>query len=117
MLAARRWQDWTTTLIGAVVALSPLAFTTTWIEPAAGAAYIFGGLIFVVGVLKLLLPEASYFDSAQLVLAIVLFFSPWAIGFTAMTGMAWMAWIAGVAMALVVATLFTERGQKLAPTA
>ena len=117
MIASRRWQDWGTTLIGALVALSPLVFTQTWTEPAAGAAYVLGGLIFVVGVLKLLMPEAGYFDFAQIVFAAVLFFSPWLIGFTSITAMAWMAWIAAVALVLVLATLFTQRGRKLAPTA
>ncbi len=117
MIASRRWQDWTTALIGALVALSPLVFTTTWTEPAAGAAYLLGGLVFVVGVLKLVFPEAGYFDFAQIVLAAVLFFSPWLIGFTSVVGMAWVAWIAAIALVLVLATLFVGREKTLAPTA
>ncbi len=116
MIASRRWEDWAIALIGILVALSPLALTSTWTEPAAGAAYILGGLIFVVGVLKLLMPSAGYFDFAQIVLAAVLFFSPWLIGFTGLTGMAWMAWIAAVAMVLVLASLFLQRSARMVPT-
>lgn len=105
MIASRRWQDWTTTLIGALVALSPLVFTKTWTENEAWTGYIIGGLIFVVGVARLLFEEAAYLEWAQLVLAAALFLSPWVIGFTAVAGMAWAAWIGAVALVLVLATL------------
>ena len=110
MIASRRWQDWATTVIGALVALSPLVFTKTWTENEAWTAYILGGLIFVAGALTLLFEEAVYLEWAQFVLAAVLFFTPWLIGFTAVTGMAWAAWIGAVALVLVLATLvFQER--------
>lgn len=105
MIASRRWQDWTTTLIGALVALSPLVFTTNWTENEAWTAYILGGLIFVVGVLSLIVEEAKYFEWAQVVLAAALFLAPWVIGFTAATSMAWTAWIGAIALVLVLGTL------------
>lgn len=105
MIASRRWQDWTTTLIGALVAVSPLVFTKTWTENEAWTAYIVGGLIFVVGILSLLIEEATYLEWAQFILAAVLFVTPWLIGFTAVTAMAWTAWIGAVALVLVLATL------------
>ena len=117
MIASRRWQDWATTVIGALVALSPLVFTTTWKEPAAGAAYILGALIFIVGVLTLVLPEAMWLELAQVVLAAVLFFSPWLIAFTAMTGMAWTAWIGAVALVLVLGSTFLAGRPAVAHTA
>ena len=117
MIASRRWQDWTTTLIGALVALSPLVFTKTWTENEAWTAYILGGLIFVVGVLSLLFEEVMYLEWAQFVLAAVLFFTPWVIGFTAVTGMAWMAWIGAVALVLVLATLVLQERPAAARTA
>lgn len=117
MIASRRWQDWATTLIGALVALSPLVFTKTWTENEAWAAYIVGGLIFAVGVLSLLFEEAMYFEWAQLVLAAALFFTPWVIGFTAVSGMAWTAWIGAVALVLIVATLALEERPIAARTA
>jgi len=105
VIASRRWQDWTTTLIGALVALSPLVFTKTWTENEAWIGYIVGGLIFVVGVAKLLFEEAGYLEWAQFGLAVALFLSPWVIGFTAVAGMAWAAWIGAVALVLALATL------------
>ena len=105
MIASRRWQDWTTTLIGALVAVSPLVFTKTWTENEAWTGYIVGGLIFVVGIAKLLFEEAELLEWAQFGLAVALFLTPWVIGFTAVAGMAWAAWIGAVALVLVLATL------------
>jgi SPW repeat len=102
VIVSRRWEDWAATLIGALVALSPLVFTSTWTDVSSGTAYILGGLILVVGIVTLILPEAKFFEWVQAVLAVVLFFSPWLFAFTAVTGMAWMAWIAAIAVVLVV---------------
>lgn len=102
MIASRRWEDWAATVIGALVALSPLVFASTWTDASAGAAYILGGLIFVVGALSLIVPETTLFEWLQSVLAVLLFFSPWLIGFTAVTGLAWTAWIGAIALVLVV---------------
>ncbi len=116
MIASRRWEDWATTVIGALVALSPLVFTSTWTEPAAGAAYILGALIFIVGVVTLKWPEATFFELVQVGLAAVLFFSPWLIGFTGIAGMAWMAWIGAVALVLVLGSRSLAKRPTLTPT-
>jgi SPW repeat-containing protein len=108
VIASRRWQDWTATLIGALVALSPFVFTKTWTENEAWTAYIVGGLIFAVGILNLVFTEAMNLEWAQFVLAAALFFTPWVIGFTAVTGLAWTAWIGAVALVLVLATLVLQ---------
>ena len=105
MIASRRWQDWATTLIGGLVALSPMVFTKTWTENEAWTAYIVGGLIFAVGVVSLLFEQATYFEWTQVLLAAALFVSPWLIGFTAVTAMAWTAWIGAAALIMVLATL------------
>jgi hypothetical protein len=117
VFASRRWQDWTTPLIGALVAVSPLVFTKTWTENEAWTGYIVGGLIFAVGVLKLFFEEARYLDWTQFVLAVALFAAPWVIGFTAVTGMAWAAWIGAVALVLVLGTLVVVEQPAAARTA
>ena len=111
MIASRRWQDWATTVIGALVGLSPLVFANSWSGTEAWAAYILGGLIFVVGVASLVFTKAFYLEWTQVILAAVLFFSPWLAGFTAVTGMAWMAWSGAAALVLVTATLFQLGGR------
>ncbi len=64
--------------------LAPLVFMASWIEPAAWAAYILGGLILLGGVVKLVAPDAGYIDFA--LLAAVLFLAPWLVGFTGIVG-------------------------------
>jgi hypothetical protein len=117
VIASRRWQDWATTVIGALVALSPLVFTKTWTEPEAWTAYIVGGLIFVVGALNLLFEESiTYLEGLQALAAVALFIAPWFIGFAAVTGMAWAAWIGAVALIVVLATLVGVERPTLART-
>lgn len=117
MIASRRWQDWTTTLIGALVALSPLVFTKAWTENEAWTGYIVGGLIFVVGVAKLLFEDAEYLEWGQFVLAVALLSAPWVIGFTAVAGMAWAAWIGAAALIIVLSTLIVTEQPVAARTA
>jgi len=117
MIASRRWQDWATPAIGALIALSPLVFTKTWTENEAWTAYIIGGLILVVGAVNLLSEEGiSYLEYVQALAAAALFLAPWVIGFTAVTSMAWMAWIGAVALILVLATLTVVKRPTLART-
>jgi SPW repeat-containing protein len=108
MIASKRWQDWITTLIGALVALSPFVFTNSWNETEAWAAYIIGGLIFAVGVVSLLLRDAESLEVVKYVLTIALFCTPWLFGFVAVTGMAWTAWIGAAALFVVLATLLMQ---------
>ena len=122
MIYGRRWEDWGTTVIGALVALSPLAFTnilvggTTFAETAAACATIgFGGLIFIVGILTLFFPKAAYLEYAQVVLAVLLFASPFVIGFTGLTVMAWIAYVGAVAVAAVVGARVMESGPAVTP--
>lgn len=111
MIASRRWQDWASTAIGVLVAASPFAFATSYSSLEAWAAYIVGALIFLVGVATLAFPKTSFGQVVQIVLAVVLFATPWAIGFTAVTGMAWAVWILAVALVAVVGyEFFTSPG-------
>jgi SPW repeat len=115
VIASRRWQDWAAALIGAFVAVAPLVFANSRSEPAAYAAYILGALIFVGGALSLIFPRAML-QLGHVVLAVLLFFSPWLVGFTTATAMAWTAWIAGVALLVVVGSLYLKGGQRRGPS-
>jgi hypothetical protein len=118
MIVSRRWQDWITILIGALVAISPLVFTQTWTATEAWVAYIVGGVIFGVGTVSLFVEEAEYLEVVDFVLAIVLFCTPWLFGFATVTGMALMGWTGAVGLFLLLATLLmrepsTSRAQYL----
>jgi hypothetical protein len=113
----RRWQDWITTLIGAMVALSPFVLLTTWNATEAWVAYIAGGLTFAAGAMSLLVKEATYLEVVKFVMAIVLFCTPWLFGFVTLTWMAWVAWVGAVALFLVLATLVLQERPTLVRTA
>lgn len=123
MILARRWQDWATTLIGALVGVSPFVFTTglsasaSWAQTASICAAIgWGGLIFVVGVVTLFFPRATWLELVQVILALLLFISPWLFAYTAITAMAWTAYIGGVGVAAAVGTRLVQRGPALTPS-
>jgi hypothetical protein len=105
VIVSRRWQDWITILIGALVAISPLVFTRTWTATEAWVAYVVGGVIFGVGAVSLFIEQAEYLEVVDFVLAIVLFCTPWLFGFATATGMALSAWIGAVGLFVVLATL------------
>lgn len=117
MIASRRWQDWVNTAIGIVVAISPIVLASTLTGVAAYTAYVLGALIFIVGLVTLLYPEFKFAEFGQLFLGLVLFFSPWLVGFTGDSAMSWTAWILGVVMAVVVGSEYVpseSRGRLVA---
>ena len=123
MILSRRWQDWATTVVGALVALSPFVFTGgfstsgSWAQTASICAAVgWGGLIFVVGLLTLFFPRASWLEFAQIVLAVLLFASPWLFAYTALTAMAWTAYIGAVVVVLAVAARLVQKGPALKPS-
>jgi len=102
VIASRRWQDWADAAIGVVLVIAPFALASTLTGVAAYAAYTLGALIFIVGLVTLFLPEFQFAEFGQMFLGLVLFFSPWLVGFTGDGAMSWTAWILGVVMVLIV---------------
>jgi hypothetical protein len=45
---------------------------------------------------------------------VILFVSPWAFGFTAVTALAWSAWIIAILIAITVGSLFAMRTRRVA---
>jgi len=105
MMSARRWQDWAALLIGAVLVVAPFVFATGLAAPEAVAAYFFGGLVILGALINLAFPAVRYGEAIQIVLAVVIFVTPWALGFTAVAGMAWVGWILAVLLAATATTV------------
>ncbi|HEX6488285.1 MAG TPA: SPW repeat protein [Candidatus Dormibacteraeota bacterium] len=84
---------------------APLVFATGLAAPEAIAAYFLGGLVVVAGLANIAFPTFRHGEIAQVILAVVIFASPWAFAFTAVTGMAWAAWIVSPVLLVVVATV------------
>jgi uncharacterized membrane protein HdeD (DUF308 family) len=89
-----RWQDWAEVLFGVVVLLSPLVVDTT--NTAMWTMIVLGALIAIDGLVSLAMPAMVYGEWFQMVLGVLLFISPWVIGYTDLTAAAWTSWIVGV---------------------
>jgi hypothetical protein len=112
MTTWRRWQDWVVVGLGVVLFLTPFAFGEATGTVAASTAYVLGALIALSGVLNAAMREAGGLELVPAVLAVILFVSPWAFGFTAVTALAWSAWIIAILAVLTVGSLFATRSRR-----
>ena len=94
MTAWKRWQDYVT--MGAGV----LLFRETSQGVATLTAYILGVLLVLAGLLGEAVRESRGVEIVPAVIGVVTFFSPWILGFTAVTGIAWAAWVLGIVAVL-----------------
>lgn len=89
-----RWQDWAALVIGVLTALAPIVVATSM--AAMWTMIVFGALIALAALWSLATPDSVASEYVHIALGVLLFISPWVMGFAAMTGAAWTAWIAGV---------------------
>src|SRR5712671_2166060 len=112
MTTWRRWQDWVVVGLGVVLFVTPFIFGETANSVAASTAYVLGALIALSGVLNAAMKDAGGLELIPAVLAVILFVSPWAFGFTALTGLAWAAWIIAILVVLTVGSLFAMQNRR-----
>jgi len=105
MTTWRRWQDWVVVGLGVAMFLTPLVFGETAQTVAASTAYVMGVVIALAGLLNAAMRQAGGLELIPAVLAVILFVSPWAFGFTAVTALAWSAWIVGILVVLALGSL------------
>lgn len=91
----KRWQDWATVVIGVLLFIAPFVFGAVG-STAAWAAYIGGVLLVIAGLWNLASPATQYIEWAVVIIGVLLFISPWVLGFVDLTYMSWSAWVAGV---------------------
>ncbi len=89
-----RPHDWAEVALGVLLALSPIVVATS--TAAAWTMVILGALIALDGLASLAMPGMVYGEWAQLVLGVLVFISPWVMGYADMTGAAWTSWVIGV---------------------
>lgn len=89
-----RWQDWAAVVIGVVAALSFLVVETT--TAALWTLVVLGALIALSGLYSLAMPVSVASEYVHILLGVLLFISPWVMGFTGLTGASWTAWVIGV---------------------
>ncbi|TMD30269.1 MAG: hypothetical protein E6I95_15835 [Chloroflexi bacterium] len=112
MTTWRRWQDWVVVALGVILFVTPFVFGQATQNVAAYTAYVLGTLIALAGILNAAMKRAGGLDIIPGVLAVILFVSPWAFGFTAVTALAWSAWIIGILVVLAVGSLLTMQTRR-----
>ena len=108
----RRWQDWVVVGLGAVMFLTPFVFGETSQTVAASSAYVLGVLTALAGLLNAAMKQAGGLELIPAVLAVILFVSPWAFGFTAVASLAWSAWIIGILVVVATGSLFAMQNRR-----
>ncbi len=111
MPARIRWQDWITAALGVILFITPFVFGDTSQTAAAWTAYVGGVLLFVFGAGMLIAPRERNLEYLPLVLGVLLFLSPWVLGFSGLTAIAWSAWIIGVLAVLVAGSVLAVGGR------
>jgi uncharacterized membrane protein HdeD (DUF308 family) len=112
MTGWKRWQDYATMLFGVLLFVTPFVFQDTGQTVAATTAYVLGVLLFLAGLLAALMRDARGIEIVPVVLGVVTFIAPWALGFTAVTAVAWAAWILGVLAVLSAGGTFLTAGRR-----
>jgi len=113
MTAWRRWQDWVVVGLGVVLFLTPLVFGETAQTVATSTLYGLGALIALAGLLNAAMRQAGGLELIPSVLAVILFVSPWAFGFTTVTALTWSAWVIAIAVAISIGSLFAMRTRRV----
>lgn len=94
-----RWHDWAAVVLGIVAGLSVL-----WLETSTAAFWsllVFGVLLLVSGLWSLAAPGSVASEYVHIGLGVLLFISPWVLGYADFAGAAWTSWVIGV-LAVVV---------------
>lgn len=95
-----RMQDVVAVVIGVFAALSPMWVDTN--NAARWSLIVLGALVALAGLVHMARPEMGWAEYAMGVMGVLLFLSPWVMGYSGMGGAAWTAWVVGV-LAVVVA--------------
>jgi len=112
MTTWRRWQDWVVVGLGVITFLTPFVFGDTSQTVAASTAYVLGVLIALAGLLNAAMSKAGGLEIIPAVLAVILFVSPFAFGFTGVTALAWSAYIIAILVVLAVGSLFVMQTRR-----
>ena len=105
--AVKPWtrpHDWAEVVLGVVALLSPIWTDTS--NAARWTMIILGALVALDGLVSLALPGMIYGEAVQIVLGVLMFISPWVIGYTDFTGISWTSWIIGALTVIAGAVAF-----------
>jgi uncharacterized membrane protein HdeD (DUF308 family) len=89
-----RWQDWAALVIGVLTLLSPIVVSTD--ATALWTLIVFGVVIAATALWSLAQPGSVASEYVHAVLGVLLFISPWVLGYSDLSGASWTSWVAGV---------------------
>ncbi len=101
-----RWQDWAAVVLGAYLVLA-----TLWTVTGGGAMsvmIVLGALLVISGAWSLAMPDSMTSEYAHMFLGVLLFISPWVLGYTALMGASWTSWVIGVLAVVIGAAALPE---------
>ena len=107
-----RWQDWANVVLGVILFITPFVFGATGSTTAAWTAYIGGVLLVIVGLFNLANPSNQAGEWTEGVLGVLVFISPWVLGFSGFTMLAYSAWIIGVLTVVLAASVLFASGDR-----
>jgi hypothetical protein len=114
MTSWKRWQDYATIVLGVLTFVSPFVFGDTSQTTAAWTAYVGGVLLVLAGLLAAATNMVRTTEWIPVVLGVLLFISPWVLGFTGVGAIAWTAWIVGLLVVLAAGSLLVTDRQAAA---
>jgi uncharacterized membrane protein HdeD (DUF308 family) len=91
--------DWVEVVLGVVALLSFLWTDTS--DAAMWTMIILGALVALDGLASLAVPGQVYSEGIQIVLGVLMFISPWVMGYTEFGGISWSSWIIGALTVVV----------------
>ena len=106
-MTVRPWTrpyDWAEVVLGVVALLSPIWMDTD--NVAMWTMIVLGALVALDGLASLAAPGQVYSEGIQIVLGVLMFISPWVMGYSDLTGISWSSWIIGGLTVIVGAAAF-----------
>lgn len=94
-----RWQDWVAVVVGLYAALSSIWTATS--GTATTVLIVLGVLTILAALSNLAQPGVRTTEYVEVAFGILMFISPWVMGFGGMTGVATTAWVVGAITIIV----------------
>ncbi len=101
-----RWQDWVAVALGVYLMLATLWTTTS--GSALSTMLVLGALLVVAAAWSLAMPGSLTSEYAHMAIGVLLFISPWVLGYSALTGAAWTSWLVGILAVIAGAAALSE---------
>src|SRR5260370_16775113 len=102
MKAWSHWQNWVSLVLGVILFITPWVFGTATNTASSWDAWIIGVIGVILALLALAYVSAAWIpEYLSVALGVLLFISPWVLGFAALSSPSWVAWIIAILFLVV----------------